>query len=66
MVADREYDLTSSTDRAQIQSPIAKIRYGFVDNYSNFFTAAGADNTGFFVLEVQFKTPSQYLIYTRH
>jgi len=60
VVADREYDLTSSTDRAQIQSPIAKIRYGFVDNYSNFFTAAGADNTGFFVLEVQFKTPTQY------
>jgi hypothetical protein len=59
-VGDREFNfVTSGTDLSRTQNPLASIKYGFVDTYSEFFDAAGADNTGMYVIEAKFKTASQ-------
>ena len=61
-VGDKQFEVYQSTytDVALSQSPIHTIRYGYVDDYSNFFVAAGADNVGMYVLEVTFKNGEQY------
>lgn len=61
VIGDRTYDFTSGSDRAQQQNPIATLKYGYVDDYSNaFHSAAGADNSRMYVLEVTFKSSSQH------
>ena len=59
IVSDRSYSFSGS-DIAKKQNPISSIRYGYVDDHSNFFVASGSDNVGMYALEVTFKTPTDY------
>ena len=60
-LGDRTYDFTAGTDKSHKQNPIATIKYSYVDDYSNaFHVVAGADNSRMYVMEVTFKTTSQY------
>lgn len=51
---------TSSGDTASRSSPIATIRYGFVNSWATDWIVAGDDNEKMYALEVTFKTLANY------
>ena len=61
LTTDTVYSFSTSTgDSASRSSPIATIRYGFVDAYNSNWSVAGADNVRMYALEVTFKTFANY------